>query len=108
LRTIAVLGATGSIGRQALDLIRRYPDQFKASVLTANQNHEALFDMVRAFRPEAAGLVVEPKELPEDVRFCDWYFGEDCSEARAAASPSGRRAGGGRGHRGPWRGSDGA
>jgi 1-deoxy-D-xylulose-5-phosphate reductoisomerase len=80
LRTVAVLGATGSIGRQALDLIQRHSGSFKASVLTANQNHEALFDMVRAFRPEAAGLVVRPKELPEDVRFCDWYFGEDCSE----------------------------
>lgn len=80
MRTLAVLGATGSIGRQALDLISRHPDSFKAEVLTANQNHEALFDLVRAFRPAAAGLVVEPKEIPEDVRFCDWYFGPDASE----------------------------
>lgn len=80
MRSVAVLGATGSIGRQALDLIQRHSESFKASVLTASQNHEALFDLVRAFRPEAAGLVVEPKELPEDVRFCAWYFGEDCSE----------------------------
>ncbi len=80
MRTLAVLGATGSIGRQALDLIRRHSGHFKASVLTANRNHEALYDMVRAFRPAAAGLVVQPESLPEDVRFCDWYFGEDCSE----------------------------
>lgn len=80
MRTVAVLGATGSIGRQALDLIERHSGSFKATVLTANQNREALYDMVRAFHPEAAGLVVEPGELPEDVRFCDWYFGEDCSE----------------------------
>ncbi len=80
MRTVAVLGATGSIGRQALDLIQRHSESFKASVLTASQNHEALFDLVRAFRPEAAGLVARPKELPEDVRFCAWYFGEDCSE----------------------------
>ena len=80
MRTVAVLGATGSIGRQALDLIQRHSESFKASVLTANQNHEALFDLVRAFRPEAAGLVVPPEELPEDVRFCAWYFGPDCSE----------------------------
>ena len=80
MRTVAVLGATGSIGRQALDLIQRHSESFKASVLTANQNCEALFDLVRAFRPEAAGLVVPPEELPEDVRFCAWYFGPDCSE----------------------------
>jgi 1-deoxy-D-xylulose-5-phosphate reductoisomerase len=77
---VAVLGATGSIGRQALDLIGRHSESFKASVLTAYENYEALFGLVRAFRPAAAGLVVEPKELPEDVRFCSWYFGEDASE----------------------------
>ena len=46
MRTVAVLGATGSIGRQALDLIERHSGDFKASVLTANQNREALYDLV--------------------------------------------------------------
>jgi 1-deoxy-D-xylulose-5-phosphate reductoisomerase len=80
LRTLGILGATGSIGRQALDLIKRHPGSFRATVLTANNSQDALFDLVRAFRPEAAGLVAEPETLPEDVRFCQWYFGPDCSQ----------------------------
>ncbi len=77
MRTLAILGATGSIGRQALDIARRVPDQFKVTLLTAHSRAEALFELVREFRPAAAALTVEPDELPEDVRFCQWYFGED-------------------------------
>ncbi len=77
MRTLAILGATGSIGRQALDIARRVPDQFRVTLLTAHSRAEALFELVREFRPAAAALTVEPDELPEDVRFCQWYFGED-------------------------------
>lgn len=77
MRTLAILGATGSIGRQALDIARRVPDQFKVTLLTAHSRAEALFELVREFRPAVAALTVEPDELPEDVRFCQWYFGED-------------------------------
>ncbi len=77
MRTLAILGATGSIGRQALDIARRVPDRFKVTLLTAHSRAEALFELVREFRPAAAALTVEPDELPEDVRFCQWYFGED-------------------------------
>lgn len=74
-RTIAILGATGSIGTQALDLVRRYPDRFRASCLTAHSAHEKLFDLVRTFRPACAALNVKPDHIPDDVRFCQWYFG---------------------------------
>lgn len=77
MRTLAILGATGSIGRQALDIARRVPDQFKVTLLTAHSRAEALFELVREFRPAVAALTVEPDTLPEDVRFCQWYFGED-------------------------------
>ena len=77
MRTLAILGATGSIGRQALDIARRVPDQFNVTLLTAHSRAEALFELVREFRPAVAALTVEPDELPEDVRFCQWYFGED-------------------------------
>ena len=77
-RSIAILGATGSIGTQALDLVRRYPDRFEATCLVAGRSAEKLFDLVREFRPKVAALAVEPKELPDDVKFCQWIFGEDC------------------------------
>lgn len=87
-RTIAILGATGSIGTQALDLVRRYPDRFRASCLVAHSSAEKLFDLVREFQPDVAALSVEPDFIPEDVRFCHWIFGEHCSvRALQAAKP---------------------
>ena len=87
-RSIAILGATGSIGTQALDLVRRYPDRFEATCLVAGRSAEKLFDLVREFRPKVAALTVEPKELPDDVKFCQWIFGEDCPvRALEAARP---------------------
>ena len=79
MKTLAVLGATGSIGSQTLDLVGRYPDRFNAVCLTANHSSDKLFDLVRKFRPLAAGLVVEPEKIPEDLNFCQWFFGPDCS-----------------------------
>ena len=89
MKTLAVLGATGSIGSQALDLVRRYPDRFRAVCLTANTSKEKLFDLVREFKPIAAGMAVEPEEIPQDLRFCQWYFGADCSSrVLQAAKPN--------------------
>ena len=87
-KTIAILGATGSIGTQALDLVRRHPDRFSAACLTANNSSEKLFALVREFRPQAAGMVCEPEAIPEDLRFCQWFFGPDCSvEVLKAVKP---------------------
>ena len=83
-RTIAILGATGSIGTQALDIARRYPDHFYPVCLTAHTSAEKLFQLVREFRPRVAALETEPREIPEDVKFCRWIFGKN-SSARALA-----------------------
>ena len=83
-RTIAILGATGSIGTQALDIARRYPDHFYPVCLTAHTSAEKLFQLVREFRPQVAALEIEPREIPEDVKFCQWIFGKN-SSARALA-----------------------
>ena len=85
-RTIAILGATGSIGTQALDLVARYPDRFHAVCLTAHASSEKLFELVRKFKPRAAALNVEPEAIPEDVRFCQWYFGKDATVRALLAS----------------------
>ena len=87
-RSIAILGATGSIGTQALDIVRRYPERFEAAALVAHTNAEKLFQLVREFRPKVAGLVSKPDALPEDVRFCEWVFGRDAAVlALKAAKP---------------------
>ena len=79
MRTLALLGATGSIGRQTLDIVRSAPDKFKVAALAAHSNADALFDLIRAFKPRVAALAVEPKEIPQDVRGCAWFFGADAA-----------------------------
>ena len=51
MKNIAILGSTGSIGTQALDIISAHPDLFKVSVLTANHNWELLAKQAIKFRP---------------------------------------------------------
>jgi 1-deoxy-D-xylulose-5-phosphate reductoisomerase len=53
---IAILGATGSIGRSTLDVIARHPDRFRAYALTANTQAEELFELCVALRPPLAVL----------------------------------------------------
>lgn len=50
-RRIAILGSTGSIGRQALDVISRHPDKFETELLTANNNASLLIAQAIRFRP---------------------------------------------------------
>ncbi len=77
MRTIAILGATGSIGRQTLDVVRSAGEKFHIKAMTAHANADALFALVREFRPEIAGLYVEPEHIPEDLRDVEWFFGEN-------------------------------
>jgi len=51
-RRIAILGSTGSIGVQALDVIRQNPDIFEVVVLTANKNADLLIHQAKEFRPD--------------------------------------------------------
>src|SRR5699024_5087142 len=55
-RSIAVLGATGSIGASALDVIGRHPGRMRASVLTAGGNVAALVALCREHRPDHAAI----------------------------------------------------
>ena len=52
-KRIAILGSTGSIGVQALDVIRQHADQFTAEVLTANQNADTLIEQALEFKPDS-------------------------------------------------------
>ncbi|WP_303674302.1 1-deoxy-D-xylulose-5-phosphate reductoisomerase [Vampirovibrio chlorellavorus] len=56
---IALLGSTGSIGTQVLDVVRRMPDRFQIKVLGAGKNLERLAQQVAEFRPEAIAIQAE-------------------------------------------------
>ncbi len=51
-KNIAILGSTGSIGTQTLDIIEQQADSFEVSVLTANNNAELLIEQARKFKPQ--------------------------------------------------------
>lgn len=52
-KNIAILGSTGSIGTQALEVIAANPDAFQAEILTAQNNAELLIEQARRFKPNA-------------------------------------------------------
>ena len=78
-RRVAIIGCTGSIGSQALEVARLHGERFSVSALTAYQSMDKLLEQVRAFRPQMAGLARggSIKDVPEDLRFCEWAFGEE-------------------------------
>ena len=59
IKRIAILGSTGSIGTQALDVIEQHSDLFEAYVLTANNNVELLIEQARRFQPEIVVIANE-------------------------------------------------
>ena len=64
-RHIAILGSTGSIGTQALDVIGQHPDLFEVELLTANNNSRLLIEQARRFNP--ASVVICNEDRYEEV-----------------------------------------
>jgi 1-deoxy-D-xylulose-5-phosphate reductoisomerase len=67
MRSVAILGSTGSIGTQALDVVRRHPDRFRAVALSAaGMNQELLAGQIREFLPPIVAIADE--NAAADVR----------------------------------------
>ena len=60
-KRIAILGSTGSIGTQALDVIRQHPDLFEAHMLTAGSNADLLIEQAREFGPDTVVIADETR-----------------------------------------------
>lgn len=60
-KKIAILGSTGSIGTQALEVIEEHADKFEVEVLTANSNADLLIEQALKFKPNAVVIVDESK-----------------------------------------------
>jgi len=58
-KKIAILGSTGSIGTQSLEVIESYPDKFEVSVLTAHSNADLLIEQALKFKPNTVVIVDE-------------------------------------------------
>ena len=80
MKTIALIGATGSIGRQVLSVVRRYPDKFKITSMVAHTASEEFLSMIEEFRPVYASLTDEKAGrtiahlIPQGVAFA---YGEE-------------------------------
>lgn len=61
MRKIAILGSTGSIGTQTLDVVREHSDQFEVYALTANNQVDLLIRQAREFQPEVVVIANEDK-----------------------------------------------
>ena len=53
---LAILGATGSIGRSTLDLVRQHPDRFEIVAISAHQDDQGLLRLVQEFHPRMVCL----------------------------------------------------
>ena len=65
IREICILGSTGSIGTQTLDIIRQNSNQFHAFAITAHRNHKLLVEQAREFKPRY--VVIAEESLYTDV-----------------------------------------
>jgi 1-deoxy-D-xylulose-5-phosphate reductoisomerase len=70
MRNVAILGSTGSIGTQALDVIRRNPDRFRVVGLAAKSGHGLLIGQIREFMPPVVAIAdwSAAQELKERLR----------------------------------------
>lgn len=56
MKKITIIGSTGSIGRQTLDLVRRHPDKFSVVGLVCNSDYKLLLKQAQEFKPRFVGL----------------------------------------------------
>jgi 1-deoxy-D-xylulose-5-phosphate reductoisomerase len=90
-RRIALLGATGSIGSSALDVIARHPGRFQLQALSAHTGVEPLLDLCQRFQPAVAVIAEESRyaQLRDGLRARGL-----ATEARAGATALDEIAGG--------------
>lgn len=89
---ICILGSTGSIGTQALDVIEKYPERYEAYCLTANTRVELLAKQARKFRPACVVIADESKydqlkSLLADQTDIKIYAGKEALDQVVEASP---------------------
>ncbi|MGI6559191.1 MAG: 1-deoxy-D-xylulose-5-phosphate reductoisomerase [Limnochordia bacterium] len=66
MKRLAILGSTGSIGRQTIEIISHYPDRFQVLALTAGRNVHRLAEQARQLKPEL--VVVENADSAKELR----------------------------------------
>ena len=87
MKTISLIGSTGSIGRQVCSVVRRHSDKFKIESIVANSSADLFLAQVKEFMPKYAALADEEagkriaSEIPDGVTFA---YGEKAAEEGVA------------------------
>jgi 1-deoxy-D-xylulose-5-phosphate reductoisomerase len=90
MRSVTILGSTGSVGTQALDVIRRNPERFKVIGLSvAGTNQELLAGQIREFLPPVVGIADETaaeevRQSLGSIRGVEFVVGPDAAERLAS------------------------
>ena len=76
MKHISILGSTGSIGTQTLEIVRNNPDKFKIVGLTTNKNSDLLIKQIKEFKPIAVAIM-NAKNKDDVLNFssCQVYTG---------------------------------
>ena len=64
MKRIAILGSTGSIGTQTLDVVRQHPERFEVFMISANNSAEQLIEQARAFHVPHV-VICNPRKFPQ-------------------------------------------
>lgn len=75
MKKIALIGSTGSIGKQVLNVVRRYPEKYQIISLSAGENAELLLEQVKEFNPKVATVKAETDV--SGFNKTEFFFGED-------------------------------
>ena len=78
MKHLSILGSTGSIGTQTLDIVRQFPNEFKIVGLTSNKNSDLLLKQIKEFKPKAVAIMDKSK-VDDLLNFssCQVYSGID-------------------------------
>src|ERR1700744_3970068 len=89
IRSVSVLGATGSIGDSPMDLLRGAPERYQVEALTANTNVAALAKLAKEF--DARFVAIADPDLLEDLEDALSGTGTECGAGESAIIGAGRR-----------------
>ncbi|MDE6441175.1 MAG: 1-deoxy-D-xylulose-5-phosphate reductoisomerase [Clostridia bacterium] len=67
MKKIALIGSTGSIGKQVIEVVKRYPDEFEISALVASRNEKTFLEQVEELKPKYSALASKDKQKALDA-----------------------------------------
>jgi len=74
MKSISLLGATGSIGQQTLDIVKEHPEEFQVSALSVGKNIEKTKEIIREFKPKLVSVQLEEDALALSKEFTNIDF----------------------------------